>query len=95
MVWYNPASWRMDPKWPVLSGLPTIQFRVVFLCLLDASTLIWFWHTTETHLHASIDAMMSGKTFTPGETLVLGAMGAWLTLNSRARLSSLSCMPAG
>ena len=79
MVWYNPTTWRMDPKWPVLSGLPTIQFRVLFLCLMDGFTLWWFWHTTETHLHASIRAMETGKVFAPGEALVLGVMGAWLT----------------
>lgn len=51
MTWYKPWTWAFDPKWPILSGLPSVQFRMVFLCGLDVATLWWLWHTTESIIH--------------------------------------------
>jgi hypothetical protein len=51
VVWYNPATWRADPKWPFLSGLPSVQFRLLVLCALDLLTFAATYHTIDTILH--------------------------------------------
>jgi len=76
MVWYNPKTWVMDPKWPILSGLPTIQFRMLFLCLLDLLTVLWFYHMTEINLHAAVEAMRTAKSFSQIEPSII--VGSWL-----------------
>ena len=51
MVWYNPMTWRADPQWPILSGMPSVQVRLLSLIALDFLTFVGTQHSIETIQH--------------------------------------------
>lgn len=72
---FKPWLWMLNPRWPILSGLPSIQFRVVAVTVLDFLTLWWGWHISET-MHV---AMAANPAYRP-DAMILAIYGSWLGL---------------
>jgi hypothetical protein len=74
MVLWNPATWRLDPKWPIISAMPTTQIRMLFLCGLDLLTFLWFAKISEQIVTA---ANIAGAV-AHADPLILELFAIWL-----------------
>jgi hypothetical protein len=51
MTWWKPWTWQADPKWTLLSNMPSVQVRLLSLIVLDFVTFAGVQHTIETIQH--------------------------------------------